>query len=205
MTRTLHEEYWASAASQPGREPKYEDEHGESRRLLRKVVSLTDGVRTVVDSGAGSGRYVVMLREILPGVAVSATEINGSSVQKLRQMVPPVETYWTSILEGGIPGGPYDLVMAMGLLACVPPDGIERAYESLRAACGRYLLVRDYSREGIAPQDEEWAYGGSSLFQRDYVRELMYRFPNLSLLANEPEVTPGGRDIHWILFERGTR
>lgn len=196
MARTPQEEFWAGGSSEPGRTPTPPDLGlAEARRLMGLALSLTKGVGDAMDVGAGSGRHLLLVKEFIPLAEAYAMEINEAAEQRLRDL--GISTYLGSILEGPVPGGRYDLVLAMGLLACVPPEGLSEALTQLHAASDRYLLLREYSGPYA-----EFPHGVTTIYRREYARSLPDLFPDLRLLLDVPEDVRGDLEIRWLLFER---
>jgi hypothetical protein len=190
-----YEEYWASDSSAKGREIPAPGSSDAEAIFSDMLARITD-VRSVIDVGAGEGRFLLPLAEHFPLAHLSALEINPTAARGLLSWVPTVHE--CSILDFDLVER-YDLVMAMGLLSCIPFRGVIRAYQKLGAMTGRYLLVRDYAGGGTQPHSS-----GYPLFRRNYGIQIPHVIGGLKLIACKPEtadpVTPS--QVSWWLFER---
>lgn len=196
MDRTEREEFWIGY--ERGRASLSPERIAQAERLLWLALGTKGEIRTAIEFGAGNGPFQKALAALYPDARRAATEISPEASRALEELCDDV--YEVSVLES-FPLGQYDLVLAMGLLACVGPEDTPRAYDGLYAACGRYLLVRDYFTEG---EPRKRPYGEASIQQRDYAREIQERFPDLRLVASSSDSVPEGSmmDLGWFLFEK---
>jgi spore coat polysaccharide biosynthesis protein SpsF len=170
--------------------------------LFGKVLERTAAVRSVLEFGANIGMNLAALRALLPGVALSAIEINDSAVAELHRQ-GDITVHARSILEFA-PDGQHDLVLIKGVLIHMNPDVLPQVYDLLHASSARYICVAEYYN----PSPVELSYRGNAgrLFKRDFAGEMLDRFPGLRLLdygfryhrdANFPQ-----DDITWFLLEK---
>jgi pseudaminic acid biosynthesis-associated methylase len=170
--------------------------------LFGKVLEHTTGVKSVLEFGANIGMNLAALRALVPGVALSAIEINESAVASLRQQ-GDIAVHAQSILEY-TPAVQHDLVLIKGVLIHMNPDCLSQVYDLLYASSARYICVAEYYN----PSPVELTYRGNTgrLFKRDFAGEMLDRFAGLRLLdygfryhrdSNFPQ-----DDITWFLLEK---
>ena len=201
--RTPQEEFWAG---------KFGDEY-TSRNVGRKwiasncalfsrVLSSTEGVRSVIEFGANAGLNLRALEVLLPEAKFAAIEINDSAATALREW-GGCEVFVQSILDFE-PVHTYDLVLIKGVLIHVNPDSLPNLYDRLFRASARYLCVVEYYN----PTPISVSYRGHAdrLFRRDFAGEILDRFPQLSLLDygfcyhRDPNFPQD--DVNWFLLEK---
>lgn len=170
--------------------------------LFGKVLERTAGVKSVLEFGANIGMNLAALRALVPGVALSAIEINESAVANLRQQ-GDIEVHAQSILEF-VAQRKHDLVLIKGVLIHMNPDCLAQVYDLLYESSARYICVAEYYN----PSPVELTYRGNTgrLFKRDFAGEMLDRFVGLRLLdygfryhrdSNFPQ-----DDITWFLLEK---
>lgn len=172
--------------------------------LFARIVERTRNVRSAIEFGANIGLNLAAMRLLIPGVELSAIEINDKAVEVLRQQ-GDVKVYAQSILEFE-PDGARDLALIKGVLIHIDPASLPAVYDRLYASTKRYLCVAEYYN----PSPVEVPYRGNKdrLFKRDFAGELLDRFPDLSLLdygfcyRRDPNYQQD--DITWFLLEKRT-
>lgn len=170
--------------------------------LFSRIIERTRNVRSAIEFGANIGLNLAALRLLIPGVELSAIEINDKAVEVLRQQ-EDVKVYAQSILEFE-PDTARDLALIKGVLIHIDPASLPAVYDRLYASTNRYLCVAEYYN----PSPVEVPYRGNKdrLFKRDFAGELLDRFPDLSLLdygfcyRRDPNYQQD--DITWFLLEK---
>ncbi len=170
--------------------------------LFGKVLARTAGVRSALEFGANIGMNLAALRALVPGIELSAIEINDTAVASLKQQ-GDIKVHAQSILEFA-PDRKHDLVLIKGVLIHMNPDCLAQVYDLLYASSARYICVAEYYN----PSPVELSYRGNTgrLFKRDFAGEMLDRFDGLRLLdygfsyhrdTNFPQ-----DDITWFLLEK---
>lgn len=170
--------------------------------LFSRVIERTQSVRSVIEFGANIGLNLAALRMLVPGVELSAIEINRKAVDTLEKQ-GGIKVYPQSILEFQ-PDYSRDLVLIKGVLIHINPDSLPDVYELLHRTSKRYICVAEYYN----PSPLEVPYRGNEdrLFKRDFPGEMLDRFPDLRLVdygflyhrdSNFPQ-----DDITWFLLEK---
>jgi len=170
--------------------------------LFSRVLEHTTGVRSAIEFGANVGMNLMALRALVPGIALSAIEINQKAVGAL-EALGGITVFPQSILDYA-PACTHDLVLIKGVLIHIHPDQLQRVYELLYASSARYICVAEYYN----PSPVELAYRGNRdrLFKRDFAGEMLDRFPGLRLAGygfryrRDPNFPQD--DITWFLLEK---
>lgn len=167
-----------------------------------KILQRTDSIRSVIEFGANIGMNLRALAPLLPGVELSAVEINSRAVEELRKL-PDVKVYHESILEFA-PDYQRDLALIKGVLIHINPDFLPQVYDMLYAASKRYICVHEYYND----KPVEITYHGQQgkLFKRDFAGEMLDRFSDLKLVDygfvynRDPNFADD--DTTWFLMEK---
>ena len=146
--------------------------------LFSKIISRTTSVSSVIEFGANIGLNLIALRRLLPGVHLSAVEINKKAVIQLKR-IEGLQVYSTSILDFK-PTKTYDLVLTKGVMIHINPDKLQNVYELLHKSSNKYICVTEYYN----PTPVEVVYRGhkGKLFKRDFAGELLEKYSDLELL-----------------------
>lgn len=177
------------------------EEIANKTALLARILANTGNVKTVIEFGCNVGLNLHALRHLLPGVTLTGVEINQSAAMEARNA--GFRIHEQSILDYHA-REPFDLVLTSGVLIHMPPDRLTDVYDSLHAACGRYLVVVEYYN----PTPVEVPYRGhrDRLFKRDWAGELMDRFHDLQIRDYGFVYHRAPRfpldDLTWFLLER---
>jgi len=147
--------------------------------LFGKVLGRMQGIQTVLELGANIGLNLKALTRLLPKSKLSALEINEKAAQELKETLPQVDLYISSILQFQ-PKGQWDLVFTKGLLIHIDPDKLSKVYELMHYCSSRYILMVEYYN----PKPTEVVYRGheGKLFKRDFAGEMLDSFSDLSLV-----------------------
>ena len=145
---------------------------------------------------------LIAVKDLIPGVAATAIEINSSAISKLK-MIDDVKVIHGSILESK-KIEMYDLAMVIGVLIHIAPKYLPIVYENIYRATRRYILIGEY----YSRQPEEVSYRGykNKLFKRDFAGEMLDKYTDLRLLDygffyHKDESTKLD-DITWFLMEK---
>lgn len=169
--------------------------------LFGRILAATDGVRRVIEFGAGVGNNIVAIGELLPEAQIDAVEINAQSVGLI-----PVESnaFQCSMLEFDWRAHPaYDLAFTKGVLIHIAPDDLRRAYDVLWHSSRRYILLAEYYN----PKPVEIEYRGHAgrLWKRDFAGEMLDIYGDLRLVDYGFVYHRDGYpqdDITWFLLSK---
>lgn len=155
-----------------------------------------------IEFGANIGMNLKALKLLYPGQEQYAIEINPEAAKQLAEVVPAANIMNDSII-GFQPPRTWDLVLIKGVLIHINPDCLSDIYDSLVAACGRYLLVAEYYNP--APMAIPYRGHSDRLFKRDFAGEIMDRHPKMALVdygfAYRRDPSFPQDDITWFLLE----
>lgn len=200
--RTEQEQFWAGA---------FGDEYIARNRsdsllasnyaLFSRLLSRTQGVKSIVEFGANIGMNLKALRVLSPDAQCSGVEINAKAAQELAT-IPGVKAVNTSILEYA--AEPHDLAFTKTVLIHINPDLLPQVYDQLARAGRRYVAIIEYYNQNPV----EVLYRGHTerLFKRDFAGEFMDRHPAYHLLdygfvyQRDPAFPQD--DVTWFLMER---
>lgn len=146
--------------------------------LFSKILSRTDQVNSVLELGANLGLNLHALKALRPSAMFSAVEINNKAIEHLQQL-KWLQSYHQSLLEFQAKSE-YDLVLIKGVLIHINPDFLDKVYNLLYQASGKYILVIEY----FNPVPVEVTYRGhkNKLFKRDFAGDLLDKHPDLRLV-----------------------
>lgn len=170
--------------------------------LFGRVLERTAGIGSAIEFGANVGMNLAALRLLVPGIALSAIEINRKAVAVLERQ-SGLTVYAQSILDFQ-PDHPRDLVLIKGVLIHLDPACLPQVYELLYRSSQRYVCLAEYYN----PSPVEIPYRGNDgrLFKRDFAGEMLDRFPDLRLVDygfryHRDSIFPQD-DITWFLLEK---
>ena len=170
--------------------------------LFAKILSRAKPIRTVIEFGANIGLNLRAIRQLLPGVELSAVEINKKAVDELRQL-ENVKVYLKSILEFS-PDYTRDLVLVKGVLIHLHPDSLPGVYDLLYETSNRYICLAEYYNP--TPVAIDYRGYTDKLFKRDFAGELLGRHTDVRLVDygfvyhGDPKFPQD--DITWFLLEK---
>lgn len=201
--QTEQEAFWAGEFGDQyiGRNPSAK-EMGARLALFAKIMARTTGVKSAIEFGANIGNNLKVLRQMFPGMDLTAVEINDKAVESMQAWGQAL-VHHSSILDFE-PVLQYDLAFVSGVLIHINPDMLPRVYDRLFQASRRYLCCIEYYN----PSPVEINYRGHSgkLFKRDFAGEILDRFPGLCLLDygfvyhRDPNFPLD--DLTWFLIEK---
>ena len=201
--KTEQEEFWQS---------EFGDDYVKKRdkpcslsnnlSLFSKILLRTESIKSVIEFGANLGKNLVVIKELMPHVELSAVEINQKAVEKLK-LLDVEKVYCQSILDYAV-DYERDFVLSKGVLIHINPDRLQDVYDLLYKTSRRYICLAEYYN----PKPVKVDYRGhkNKLFKRDFAGEMLDRFKDLKLLDygfvyhrdnNFPQ-----DDINWFLLEK---
>lgn len=171
--------------------------------FFSEVLTHTGRIGSAIEFGANRGLNLATLRRLVPGIALSAIEINETAVAHLKTL-PDVDVHAQSILDF-TPAKTFDLAMIRGVLIHVNPERLQEVYDRLYQSSHHYILVAEYYN----PIPVALPYRGHEerLFKRDFAGEIMDRFSDVKLRAygfryHRDPLFPQD-DISWFLLQKG--
>ena len=96
------------------------------KTLLNRALKSSSKLESVIEFGANVGLNLIAVKDLIPGVAATAVEINSSAISKLK-MIDDVKVIHGSILESN-KIEMYDLAMVIGVLIHIAPEYLPLAY-----------------------------------------------------------------------------
>jgi pseudaminic acid biosynthesis-associated methylase len=168
--------------------------------FFAEILAKTTGVKTLLELGANIGLNLAAIRRLLPGVQMSAVEINPTAGEELRKL--GVDVTVGSLLDY-VPTRTFDFVLIKTVLIHLAPERLADAYRALHDSCGRYLCVAEYYN----PSPVHVSYRGheGKLYKRDFAGEMMDKYPDLHLIdygfRYHRDLFPQD-DVTWFLMER---
>ena len=142
---TPQEEFWAGAFGDVYIERNSDAQSLASKTaLFAKILSCVHGenIHSCLEYGSNIGLNLVALRRLIPGIKVSAVEINAKAAAKCAE-VPEAHVYNKSIYEFDS-SEQYDLTFVSGVLIHQNPEKLPEAYDQLYAHSRRYVLISEY-------------------------------------------------------------
>jgi spore coat polysaccharide biosynthesis protein SpsF len=202
--KTDQEIFWAGEFGTDYINRNYGDELLASNLdFFSKVLRQARGIKSCIEFGANIGMNIKALKLLYPNIDAHAIEINEEAVKQLTNLISPINTYHSSILDFE-PMRQWDLTLIKGVLIHINPEMLPLVYDKLFAACGRYLVVAEYYNP--APVAIPYRGHNDRLFKRDFAGEIMDRHPQLQLVdygfaySRDPNFPQD--DITWFLMEK---
>jgi ubiquinone/menaquinone biosynthesis C-methylase UbiE len=138
------------------REETYIDDIIQKDHIERKLLENLDGIRTVFDGGAGSGRFSILLAK--RGLKVTHFDISQPMIDKARELaekegVLDQITFVKGALEdlSAYKDGEFDLVMSFDAPISYTYPNQERVLSELVRICGKRIIISVSSRLGSLP------------------------------------------------------
>jgi pseudaminic acid biosynthesis-associated methylase len=166
--------------------------------LFARIMTMTDGVESVLELGCGTGQNLQALHTIMPSLTLIGVEINEAAARACKVG----EIHQRSILDPALQVT-CDMAMTKGLLIHIPPEELPAVYRRLYTSARRYILVAEY----YSPTRVEVPYRGhaGTLWKADFAGELMDAYSDLRLVdvgfAYHRSPFPQD-DVTWMLLER---
>lgn len=138
------------------REETYIDDIIQKDHIERKLLENLDGIRTVFDGGAGSGRFSILLAK--RGLKVTHFDISQPMIDKARELAEKEGvldriTFVKGALEdlSAYKDGEFDLVMSFDAPVSYTYPNQERVLSELVRICGKRIVISVSSRLGSLP------------------------------------------------------
>ena len=138
------------------REETYIDDIIQKDHIERKLLENLDGIRTVFDGGAGSGRFSILLAK--RGLKVTHFDISQSMIDKARELAEKEGvldriTFVKGALEdlSAYKDGEFDLVMSFDAPISYTYPNQERVLSELVRIAGKRIIISVSSRLGSLP------------------------------------------------------
>lgn len=138
------------------REETYIDDIIQKDHIERKLLENLDGIRTVFDGGAGSGRFSILLAK--RGLKVTHFDISQPMIDKARELAEKEGvldriTFVKGALEdlSAYKDGEFDLVMSFDAPVSYTYPNQERVLSELVRICGKRVIISVSSRLGSLP------------------------------------------------------
>ncbi len=170
--------------------------------FFSKALRQASSPSSCIEFGANIGMNLKALKLLYPAQEQHAIEINPEAAAQLVGVIPNKNVINDSIVAFQ-PERVWDLVLFKGVLIHINPDCLPEVYDSLVAACGRYLLVAEYYN----PTPVAIPYRGHNdrLFKRDFAGEIIDRHPKMALIdygfVYHRDSSFPQDDITWFLLE----
>lgn len=150
--------------------------------LFSRILPLTEGVRSIIEFGAGVGNNLRALRKLIPNANLGAIEVNELAAAKLRDVadVIGVGSMLDCRPDCAAETPPWDMTMTKGVLIHIAPDDLRRAYEVLWRVSRRYILIAEYYNP--VPVEVEYRGHAGRLWKRDFAGEMLDIYSDLRLV-----------------------
>lgn len=138
------------------REATFIDDIVQKDHLERQVLAALDGVETVFDGGAGSGRFSILLAK--QGCRVTHFDISRSMIEKARELAEAAGVLENiEFVQGALEDlsayrdGQFDMVISFDAPVSYTYPNQERVIGELSRICKKKLLLSVTSRLGFLP------------------------------------------------------
>lgn len=202
--KTEQEAFWAGEFGTEYITRNQSDELNASNlNFFSKALSGVREMSSCIEFGANIGMNLKALKLLHPSLEINGIEINVNAAEELAKIIPPSNIHNTSILDFKT-DELWDLVLIKGVLIHINPDELQKVYDKLVAASGRYLLVAEYYNP--APVGISYRGHSDRLFKRDFAGEIMDSHPQMKLVdygfAYRRDPNFPQDDITWFLLEK---
>ena len=160
--------------------------------------------KTFIELGANIGNNLKAIKTICPACKTIGVEINSTAAKILEESDFCDLTINETLFD--IDSSQYisDISMTKGVLIHIDPKLLDKAFDILYKSSKKYILLVEY----FNPTPVEIIYRGheKKLFKRDFARDLMKRYDNLSLIDygfkyNGDNLFPQD-DLTWFLLSK---
>lgn len=201
---TEQESFWAgSFGSDYIKRNQGEDLFASNLVFFSKALRSAQKANDCIEFGANIGLNLKALKLLYPQQQQYAVEINPDAVSELQRFLPHENIYHTSLLNF-LPSRKFDLVLIKTVLIHINPKYLNKIYDLLYEATGKYLLICEYYN----PKPVKVPYRGHDerLFKRDFCGELLDRYSDLILIDYgffyHRDPSHPQDDITWFLIEK---
>lgn len=175
--------------------------------LFSNIFAKLPKINSVIEFGPNIGLNLRALKILFPDQFQVAVEINEFASKRLKESMPEVGVFNTSILEFDhkvLDQGSCDLALIKGVLIHINPMQLPMVYEQLHVSTSKYILICEYYN----PKPDTVPYRGHSerLYRRDFAGEMLDNYQDLSLVnygfAYHRDPSFPQDDITWFLLEK---
>jgi len=161
---------------------------------------LSQQPSSIIEFGANIGMNGSALNLLFPNAQYFGVEINELAFQELEKIA---DKAFLSSIEDFKVNDLCEISFTKGVLIHLNPDSLNNAYQKLYESTSRYILIAEY----FNPHPVGVNYRGheDKLFKRDFAREIMNQYKDLSLIANGFSYSSGvfpQDNINWFLMEK---
>ena len=202
--KTPQEEFWAGEfGDEYSARIDGSDYMAAHTAMHARILQRTLGVKSMLEFGSNIGLNLRAIKHLIPGIELSATELNPTAIRALEAMSYVKNIYKQSILEFE-PDYERDLVLIKGVLIHINPEMLPAVYERLYRSSKKYICIAEYYNP--TPVVVEYRGHHEKLFKRDFAGEILDKYPNLTLVDygfvyhRDNNFALG--DLNWFLMEK---
>ncbi len=156
--------------------------------LFSRVLKNISKITSAIELGAGRGDNLQAIGKIIPGIDLSAVEINNKAIHIINQ-IGGIKTYPISILDFS-PGKTWDFVLIKGVLIHIDPDELKNVYRILYKASRCYICI---------VEDSDMREEGN----QDFAESFSSMFKNLKIVDSGPTYgETNGSKNNWYVFKK---
>lgn len=175
--------------------------HRANVSFFKEVLRNAPDIHSVIEFGANIGSNLLAIEKIIPGIKMSAIEINKKAAEELDK-IKGMKVYKDSILNF-VPDHKRDLVLIKTVLIHINPEVLNQVYELLYRSSAKYICIAEYYNP--KPTTIEYRGNKDRLFKRDFAGEMLDKFKDLILIdygfKYHRENSMYG-DINWFLLKK---
>jgi len=175
--------------------------------LFASIFSKIPRINSVIEFGPNVGLNLRALKVLFPDQAQVAVEINEFAAKRLKESMPEVEIFNTSISEfdhKALEQGICELALIKSVLIHINPQQLPMVYAQLYASSSKYILICEYYN----PKPDTVLSRGHAkrLFRRDFAGEMLDKYQDLSLVDygftyhRDPSFPQD--DVTWFLLKK---
>ena len=201
---TDQEKFWAESFGEEYIERNKSDELLASNlHFFSKALARAGKIASCIELGANIGMNMKALKQLYPGVALKAVEINPEAAKHLSEVIGSDNVSNSTIFDYNT-DEQVQLSLIKGVLIHINPEMLPVVYQKLYEASSQYILVAEYYN----PSPVAIPYRGHSdrLFKRDFAGEMLDRYADLQLVdygfAYKRDPAFPQDDITWFLMEK---
>ena len=202
--KTPQEEFWAGEfGDEYSARIDGSDYMAAHTAMHARILQRTLGVKSMLEFGSNIGLNLRAIKHLIPGIELSAIELNPTAIRALEAMSYVKNIYKQSILEFE-PDYERDLVLIKGVLIHINPEMLPAVYERLYRSSKKYICIAEYYNP--TPVVVEYRGHHEKLFKRDFAGEILDKYPNLTLVDygfvyhRDNNFALG--DLNWFLMEK---
>lgn len=128
---------------------------------------------SVFEVGLFSGRNLKIIKEAFPKIKIGGIDINGTAINFAKEKLPDAELSTCSIYDMDT-SNKWDIVLTMGVMIHIPPDGIDKAVYNCFQKASKYVVHAE------TVGNDKIINGPAALKPSNKIKEKMQWWPNLS-------------------------